>query len=63
VGDNHAQGIAHDSVAVGVAGNIDGRECRRCESAAFTLCASASGLKVGINYRFNWSGYGYGYGY
>ena len=28
VGDNHAQAIAYDSGAVGVAGDIDGRECR-----------------------------------
>jgi hypothetical protein len=28
VGDNHAQGFACDSSTVGVAGNVDGRECR-----------------------------------
>jgi hypothetical protein len=27
-GDNHAQAIPHDRSAVGVAGNIDGGECR-----------------------------------
>src|SRR5262249_55976697 len=40
----HAQATAYDSGAVGVAGNIDGRECRCRGSAAFTVCASASGL-------------------
>jgi hypothetical protein len=28
VGDNHAQAIAYDRSAVGIASNVDGRECR-----------------------------------
>src|SRR5262245_7587958 len=40
----HAHAIPYHRSTVGVDDNFDGRECRRCDGAACSLCASGSCL-------------------